>query len=543
MKEIKKLISNVSSEVKELANKFPLSMLVIVFVTILCSVTLDQNFSKDAENMLERIYVFCIIWTFGTFFTETFFKEKTNRIISYVLTSGVSLIFTHILLSNSTTDIVKHETIKILSAYVIILIVLSIYKSIKNADLKFEEYCLRVFRDLFNTTTTYIILNIGITIVAAIFIELILDGGKINILQRLMVLILGFYYVPSLIYTVSSVNKKEIGSFIKGLVLYVLLPLTVIAMAIIYIYIAKIIILNDMPENIIYRILAGIFIVAFPVWNMANNYSKDNKVISKIVKLLPYLYAPFILLEIYSIGTRINEFGVTPLRYISCAFIVFQVIALALTFYKEKEKILNIFIFSAVLVFIACVTPLGFDNISNLSQKKIIESIMPKNQEFDDLTDEEKEKVKSAYKYLLDQVDNEKYIPNYLSDEDKNKMNTYSNHVSGKKVKKYISLNKELELNVEEYKNISYVKAETENFDDTLELEEIDEKIDLEGLVAELIKNKDISNTKVNEYFEKNNIVRINDTKDMFISNIYIRYYDDSESIENLTIKGYLLEK
>lgn len=543
MNKIKKLISKMSVEVKELAKKFPLSMLLIVFVTILCSVTLDQDFSKNTEKVLEKIYMFCGIWTVGTFFTENFFKEKIKKIVSYVITGGVSLIFTHILLSNTTSDIIEHETFKILGAYVIILIILSIYKSIKNADLKFEEYCLRVFRDLFNTTTTYIILNIGISIVTTIFVQLILDGVNISILQRLLILLLGLYYIPSLIYTISSINKKEVGSFIKGLVIYVLLPLTVIAIAIIYIYIAKIIILNDMPENMIYRILAGIFIVAFPVWNMASNYSKDNKVISKIVKLLPYLYAPFILLEIYSIGTRISEFGVTPLRYISCAFIVFQLITLALTFYKSKEKISYICIFTTVIVFIACVTPLNFDNISNLSQKRIIENIMPKNQEFEDLTDEEKGKVKSAYKYLLDQLNSEKYIPNYLSDENKNKIKEYSSYTSGKKVKKYITVNKELELNVEEYKNISYVTVEKENFEDTLKLEDSDEEIDIEELVAELIKNKDISNTKVNKYFEENNIVKINNTEDIFISYMYIRYYDDSKSIEDLKIKGYLLER
>lgn len=543
MNKIKKLISKISEEVKELAKKFPISMILIVLITILCSVTVDQEFSTDTKKVLERIYFFGIIWTVGTFFTETFFKGKLKKIISYVLTGGVGLVFTYVLLLNSTSDMIEHEAFKILGAYILILIILSIYQSIKNANLKFEEYCLRVFRDLFHITTIYIILSIGISMITAIFVELILDGNNISVLKRLMLLLLGLYYVPSLIYAISSVNKKEVGSFIKGVVLYVLLPLTVIAMAIIYIYIAKIIILKDMPENMIYRILAGIFMVAFPVWNMTSNYSEDNKVIKKAVTLLPYLYAPFILLETYSIGMRISEFGVTPLRYLSCAFILFQVIALVLTFYKEKEKISYILIFAVALVFIACVTPLNFDNISNLSQKKIIESIMPSNQEFENLTDEKKQKVKSAYGYLLGQENSEKYIPNYLSDEDKKKINNYSNYTSNRKVNKYISLKKELELDIEEYKNISYVEGETEDFKNILKLESSNEKIELKDLVTELIKNNDVSNVEIEKYFEENNIVKITDTKDMFISYMYIRYYEDSKSIEDLRVKGYLLEK
>ena len=64
-------------------------------------------------------------------------------------------------------------------------------------------------------------------------------------------------------YTIFGLNKKEGGSFAKGFVLYVLLPLVIMAMLIIYI--AKIMILRNMPKNIIFRILSGIFIIGFPV--------------------------------------------------------------------------------------------------------------------------------------------------------------------------------------------------------------------------------------------------------------------------------------
>ena len=171
-------------------------------------------------------------------------------------------------------------------AYFSVLILMSFYTSIQKANLKFEEYVRNVFRDLFHTTTTYIILNIGVMIVTSIFVQLILDGYYGSLLERFLVLLFGLFYVPSMLYTFSSISKKENGSFIKGLILYVLLPLTIIAMAIIYLYIAKIIWLRDMPKNMIYRILAGIFIVAFPVWNMAT-MGKIKSSLQKLPKSYP----------------------------------------------------------------------------------------------------------------------------------------------------------------------------------------------------------------------------------------------------------------
>ena len=138
---------------------------------------LFRSFSKSTDEILEKVFLFCSIWTVGTIFTETFFAEKQRKIISYGVTGGISLIFTQILTSSMAKSTGEIEiTFRFLGAYAITLILLSIYKSIRNAELKFEEYILKLFRDLFNMTTTYIILNIGIMMLTAIFVQLILDG-------------------------------------------------------------------------------------------------------------------------------------------------------------------------------------------------------------------------------------------------------------------------------------------------------------------------------------------------------------------------------
>ena len=345
-----------------------------------------------------------------------------------------------------------------------------------------------------------------------------------------------------MVYAFSGISSKEVNSFIKGLVLYVLLPLTTIAMGIIYLYLAKILILRDMPQNMIYRILAGIFVVAFPVWNMASNYAQEKKLVGKIVKILPYLYAPFILLEIYSIGTRIGEFGVTPMRYISCMFIVFQVICLALTFYKKKEKISNLFIYASILVLIVFLSPWNYENVSNWSQKQIIEKIMPENTEFEQLTEEEKTRVKSAYQYL--KSNGKKFIPTYLTDEEKAQINGYYNENREKyEYPEYVSADCELDLNIGVYQKIKAVEGRSRNLEDGIVNLDEGKLIDLSEIIEELLEKKQEDEMDLDEYFKERNLVKMNDWEDFYISRISFSYYESSKKFNYLNVEGYVLER
>ena len=104
MSKIKNLMEKMSSEIKELGKKFPLTMVLIAFVTILFTIAIDQDFSRNTEEILEKIYLFCIIWGIGTIFTEIFFVKKSNKILGYGLTGGISFIFTKILTANMTQN-------------------------------------------------------------------------------------------------------------------------------------------------------------------------------------------------------------------------------------------------------------------------------------------------------------------------------------------------------------------------------------------------------------------------------------------------------
>ena len=252
MNQIKNLLSKLSQELRDLLKKFPVTMALILFLTLLFTAIIDQNFSRNTREIFERIEIFCIIWAIGTFFTETFFETKPIKMTSYVLTGIISGIFVRLTCIDLTSS-VANLCAKILATYIAVLILISIYQVIKKSKLTFERYLIGVFRDLLSMTIIYGILNIGFVLIFEIFNVLLLNGRGNTGLVRILILLYGLFYVPSILYIVSAINQKEVNAFIKGLVNYVLLLLVSIAMAIVYLYIAKILILRDMPKNVIFR--------------------------------------------------------------------------------------------------------------------------------------------------------------------------------------------------------------------------------------------------------------------------------------------------
>ncbi len=544
MNKFKNLLAKMSGEVKELGKRFPLTMGIVVFLTLLITVVIDQSFPRSVNQVLEKVYLFCASWVLGTFFSETFFTKKVLKAVSYGITGGVSFIFTMIFLDwEMITESQEAVALRFFAAYSIILVLMSMYKSMKNAELKFQEYVLKMFRDAFHVTVIYSILNIGFLLLIAIFAELILDGEYGSLVERILTLLLGLFYVPAGFYTMASISKKEVNSFIKGLVLYVLLPLVTIAIAIIYVYIAKIIILRDMPQNMIFRILAGIFVVAFPVWNMAHNYAEEKKLVGKLVTILPYLFAPLLLLEIYSIGIRIYEFGLTDMRYMSCAFVLFQACCLALTFYKKQEKISQIFLYGVAIILVTFVTPFNFQRMSNFSQSHVIGKLLPEGGQFEELSKADKKRVNSAYEYL-NLNNGEKEIPVYLSEEEREKIKNFNSWTSSSyRDTEYISLHNKLEYDIGEYTRIVQVSGNLEEETKNIFLEEVGLTVDFSEKLKEIIDQNEMGNGDLDDYFVKDNLMKIDEKHDMYISNLYFEYRGDDKSIVYMNFEGYVLTK
>lgn len=411
MNGFKNIVNRIYEPIKEMLKEFPLTLAVILFATVFLVIA---TWGAIEINMtLVEICWYCLILSFEFFFVENAFNNKKYRIIGYIISGIIAFIFDLFIYKFDYKYAIT--TARIFIGYILILTQLSTYVIIKQREIRFTKYVLNVCENLFRSTIIYFVLGFGLTLLILIFAELLLDSNYAEILVTVHILLFGLYYIPQIINSLCNVENKNTNAFIQKLLIYILLPLIQGAMAIIYIYIAKILILGEIPSNVIFRILAGIFIVAFPIWNMVENFKDKNKYIEKSVKFMPYFYIPFILLESYVLYIRIAEVGLTPTRYFGIMFIIAQTIAIILTIAKGGEKLPKMFVCLAGLILITFISPLNYDRASALSQKNILIKTFPQNANYEELSEEDQQKAKSAYRFLISY--NKDYIPEYISEQ------------------------------------------------------------------------------------------------------------------------------
>lgn len=531
MNPIRKLFSKTSETFRNLIKRFPVTLAVILFATIFLTVGIDYNI-----NLLEKVILFCTIFSIESFFTENIFYEKKSfKIISYCISAIVSLIFTLSILNDITIH--TSSIIRILIGYLIILFLISIYKIIKDYNIKFQEYLLNVFANLFNGTITYIILNLGLTLIAIIFVELLLNSWG-DILLRIQILLFGLFFIPTFINSVWNVKNREVNAFIQGLIKFVLLPLVSIAMLIIYMYIIKILVLRQIPSNVIFRILASIFIVAFPVWNMAWNFKNNSRFIEKLVNLLPLFYIPFIFLEIYSLFIRIADFGITPTRYFGILFIILQVIMLILNIVKKGEQLHHTFIYISILILVAFILPTNYNKVSILSQRNILVNAFSSDLSYEELSQENKAKVFGAYRYLV-QHNAQEYIPEYVTQyKDDINSSYYSEYGSNKKYVYFNNTDKFIDIT--NYSKLVAVsgygtRAQLELYSNTNEFIEI---LNCENLLHDIVNSQDPE-----IFLQSNSLLNIDNTKALYISSLRCSYNEDNGQLIYISVDGYMLYK
>ena len=546
MGKIKELLNTTSSNLIKFIKKFPITLCITLLTTIFLIIGINLEISS-------KITLFAVILAFETLLVETYFKNKIIKGVLSGVGAVISLLFVFLLnigngFLSEYKNMIKINTMLVLVCYLMMLLIFTIYKLIKISNLGVRKYLIKLFSNLFNSTVIYSILNIGLSIISSIFVLLILDNKSFDIILRIQIGLLGLFYIPAILMSLFTVNKKEVNLFIKSIVVYVSLPLVCLAVLIIYIYMAKIFLLKDIPSNVIYRILAGIFIVGFPVMYMASNYKEENKLFKYTLKILPYLFIPFIFLQIYSIVARYLDKGITPMRYTSYAFLILEVVILALTIFRSKKKMECIVITSSIILVITFVSPFNLISVSNINQSHILKRAFGIETSFNNLSDDNKTRAKSAYKYLKIQYNSEKYIPEYiLKNEEEILGYALNNYISetNKDIIKTIRININDEtMDVSKYSKITRVKI-FENKDislDDLELSDYNKnsimKINLSYLINDVITGK-LNKEKINVQ----NPVMLNQDRALYINSLTIKYSENNKKVNYISLNGYLLEK
>lgn len=549
----------------------------------------DVEFTFD-EAVFSRFLMFFII---GTFFVESLFVKKTivehskavrylvGKIVAYLIAgifaAGITFFISiedEVQLWGFRGEYLNEMTGRFAVGYVFLLLVAGVYLIYRKnivclTGYSFETYVLKVFTNFCKTFVIYIILSIGVSMVGAVFDMLFMDWHG-NLSMACYILVTGFYFIPGSLKSLLDV-EKETGAFIRMLVQYVLSVLTICALVIVYLYILKILILWEMPSNEIFSIISTLFCFGMPIWIMADNY-RDGTRYSFILSILPYVFAPLILLQSYSMGVRILDYGMTTNRYMGVMLIILE-IAVLVIWHFGKNRRENILVFLSLLIVIAIFVPgINMYSVSNKWQLHFLKQYYQAVKDGVTLSELEYDRLEGAWDYLSDQIETEEEILDYniyekdfavqfekqnKKENDLTKVETYYIHgcqlVGELDIEGYSSLNmlnqsEEYDTDWDEnayidFSDFGFVKRATGE-EIRLDISEFAEKF-----IAYNKENPNLTKEEISEEMRKYNRIRIDKNTVLYLNHFQLRYTEgvrDGKPVlewENIEISGILLEK
>ncbi len=333
--------------------------------------------AQDNERITEKILLFLFYFGSGSFLAESLLLNRNGKKrygIAMVLNLILSVLFWFLSRIGNPAEWEASAWITLVfrytAAYFLICFLSGVWLCYRRLSCSLEVYLTRVFGRAVRYHLIWFLLMAGISLMVGILQILFHLSWDIHI--EMQMLLFGLYYMSSFLLCFYPENiaensdtcvKEPEDGFIGVLIKYVLSGMIIISCAIIYCYLLKILVLCEIPSNSIFRITAQLFVIGTPVCLMASSY-RENYPLRRIMQMLPYLFLPFLPLQIYSIGIRLWKNGVTPMRYAAIVFLIFECIFLAgYRFRRDKLHML----LPLLAAFILAAVFLPFVNMNTLS--------------------------------------------------------------------------------------------------------------------------------------------------------------------------------
>lgn len=558
------------------------------FIIAVVSIIANQKKGFDIES----IVTVCSIWLAGNFLVESLWKKtaeeaqknKRKWLIGYGVTFVIAIVFENLseILKAQKADIPNLIFESILYFYIACTVLLAIYVLLRQQQLDLPHCIGRIIFALLRAVGVYLVLNIAVILILEIIDALLVDIDTFRVELNIQLLLSALAYFPTCLLAVSDTSEDN-AAFTKKFVSYVLLPCVWIAMFVIYLYVVKIFVTQEVPSNEIFSICASLFAIGMPIWMMASGFVEEKSSrYKKLIHITKYIYAPFILLEIYSMSVRVKAYGLTEQRYAAWMFILLQVIYIlwekiyaryarlagrkktynnqadtgdtgtehANEINQTKTQINwhyeNLILVLVGFLFVGLLLPFGnAQYLSYQSQK----SRLVKNR-----TSDMGEAAK-AYDYLKTNAYGRRYLDNYLTeaeqDELHNMLYDWDSEDQWKSVYFYADPIEEGGLTIRGYEKIYGVD---EHWRDESSVQEYESKtitagdnvyanVDFTSCISYYKDLEDKNENQVVDEKDKVYEIQISDTEKLIVTYISFEIDDEQTMIKRMFIKGYMLTK
>ena len=552
---------------------FPVTLSMIWLFTLVLVFSVDKS-----GDIWGSLLLFFFLYGMGSFLIESFFLKSSHGYLFYIalgvnlfpslfLTLLPTVLFDYFdFYSERVTETVwSSYFVRCCGCYALILFLLGIYFCQKRSGFSLSQYLVQVFAKTLRYHIIYFILMVGTTLILAILSELF--NLNFDLFMQVQMLLFGLYFMSSFLLSFYP-QEEENRLLASALVKYVLPVMVTIAFVIIYAYILKTLILRNIPSNALFRITAGLFILGMPVCLMNSAY-RENNPLFRITKWLPALFLPFLLLQGYSIGIRIYENGITPLRYAAVAFLLFECAALAFAYF-QYQRLSLLLPLAAATVFFSCFVPvINMNYLSFLSQKATLEHYLdlPEEMQQTVLTarvtnGNTPERIRGAYSYLRYDHFGELYLYQ-LDSEEKQVLEKLSEYGSAdyeefSTTTRYFARRDAICIDVAGYSSCYPVdvseyywdraEEDTAAYNDFLSDFQLRDDIkplltaDLYQLFTFYMDHAD-RDEEIETYFQQHFTYELSEDRTLYITTLSFTYDQSYNTFPTFRVEGYVLEK
>ena len=352
-----------------------------------------MEYSDEIDNIFPYLNsLLCLALGIPLFFLASIFSETKGlsaRKLYLVQAGGIVLL---LLIYFSLPD--KEVSFNISLPYIryalynaIIHLAVSFIPYLKNGNLNgFWQYNKSLFLRLLAAVLYSGVLYVGLCI-ALISLDILFDVEVPDKLWfELFIVIIGFFNtwffvagVPENFEELEETKKYPKG--LKFFTQYILLPLLILYLLILYAYLFKIVIGWTWPEGIVSYLIVFVSVLGilanlliYPFRN-----SEENSWIGKFSTVYYFALVPLIVVLFIAIGMRISDYGITINRYaIVLLGIWLSFTALYFDFKGTNIKLIPMSL--ALLMFLVSFGPWGVFSVSERSQVNRLQTILEENQ-------------------------------------------------------------------------------------------------------------------------------------------------------------------
>lgn len=400
---VRRYFSALPNKVKDSFYRFYPAILLVVGATILAIIEVYSRgvMSSSVRNMLLVLYPASVVALISVISAESARFSGWRRYAAHLWTFPAVLVIYLIMPDRLMQSwIVQYVAVQI----TIFLALIAVPFLFSREHERFVAYLYTIFIRLL---LSYVVATLFTSVVVGALLSIAalfdISHSFEKLISSLYILSSGLFFIWLFASGLPDLGDKtkldKSPAFFHIIARWVLIPISIIYMLILYAYIVKVVFITNIPKGWVSYLIVAFSGVGVVTWILIFPKSKkDGRLILWFRHYFPVMLFFVQPLLWYAVYIRVSEYGVTELRAVLIAIAVWIALFIGLTLVKRRNSIIYLFSSLFIITLFLSVGPLSIVSLSLRSQHSRLSEIMIKYNMLDSSGHLQKAEKKLSFK-------------------------------------------------------------------------------------------------------------------------------------------------